>query len=128
VDRLPTRASSDVVNAQVTCGATGCFTFGPQQSYRPPAYRPSYLPPNAPPTYYRPRAVGVPPGSYYRLAPPKPAAPPPLNPQAVYRTPEGTYTAHDQWCFNRYRSFNPDTNRYKTIEGRYKLCHSPYGR
>ncbi|WP_408015577.1 BA14K family protein [Rhizobium alarense] len=54
--------------------------------------------------YYRPR--------YYR---------PP-----VYRAPVYGGSAHVRWCLNRYRTYNPATNRYHAGGGVYPICYSPY--
>ncbi len=113
-----------VVEAQVMCDYRGCFGFGPQQWYRPPNFPPSYLPPNRPPIYYRPRAVGVPSAPYYRNVPQQPA--PQMQPLARLPT-EGT-SRHVGWCLDRYRSYNPETNRYMQTSGRYRVCVSPYDR
>ena len=61
--------------------------------------------------YYRPR-VYVAPRVIIRPAP-----------RYVYR---GGYNAHVRWCLNRYRSYNPATNRFIAYGGAYKTCYSPY--
>jgi len=113
-----------VIDAQVLCDYRGCFGFGPTQWYRRPTQQPSYLPPNSPPVYYRPRAVGVPDSAYYRNVPP----PAPQAPQArqIYRQPAEGTSRHVAWCLDRYRSYNPETNRYMQTSGRYHECVSPY--
>lgn len=35
-------------------------------------------------------------------------------------------SAHVSWCFSRYRSYNPATNRFLTYQGVYRACYSPY--
>ncbi|MDQ0318518.1 hypothetical protein QO002_000656 [Pararhizobium capsulatum DSM 1112] len=82
--------------------------------YRPYEYRP-YRPyrPYAAPYAYRP---------YYR---------PYYRPGVeVYVTPRPAYrdaaNLHVEWCLARYRSYNPQTNRFLTYGGIYKYCHSPY--
>ncbi|MUO80494.1 BA14K family protein [Agrobacterium vitis] len=69
--------------------------------------RPDYgRPPPPPPGYYRP--VPPPPG-YYRPAPP---------PRVSNR--------HIRWCMDRYRSYDPQTNRYIAGDGRMRVCRSPF--
>ena len=34
--------------------------------------------------------------------------------------------ARTEWCLNRYRSYNPMTNRYLGFDGRHHACRSPY--
>ncbi|KQV33020.1 BA14K family protein [Rhizobium sp. Root1204] len=36
-------------------------------------------------------------------------------------------TAHLQWCVERYRSFDPATNSYRSYSGETRTCRSPYG-
>ncbi|NNU48849.1 BA14K family protein [Rhizobium sp. WYCCWR 11279] len=36
-------------------------------------------------------------------------------------------TAHLQWCSQRYRSFDPATNSYRSYSGETRSCKSPYG-
>jgi hypothetical protein len=38
----------------------------------------------------------------------------------------GGYSHHVRWCLERYRSYNPATDRYTGYDGRSKRCHSPY--
>ncbi|MDQ0323572.1 hypothetical protein QO002_005778 [Pararhizobium capsulatum DSM 1112] len=33
---------------------------------------------------------------------------------------------HVQWCFARYRSYNPDNNTYRAFSGEIRSCVSPY--
>jgi len=35
---------------------------------------------------------------------------------------------HIEYCLNRYRSYNPRTDTYRTRSGRYRTCMSPYDR
>ncbi|KOF14489.1 hypothetical protein AC244_26995 [Ensifer adhaerens] len=35
-------------------------------------------------------------------------------------------SAHVTWCFSRYRSYNPATNRFLTYQGVSRACYSPY--
>lgn len=41
-----------------------------------------------------------------------------------YRPAGGS--AHKRWCSDRYRSYNPSTNRYLGKDGKYHRCNSPY--
>jgi hypothetical protein len=34
--------------------------------------------------------------------------------------------SHAQWCFARYRSYNPDNNTYRAFSGEIRSCVSPY--
>jgi hypothetical protein len=34
-------------------------------------------------------------------------------------------SVHIEWCLSRYRSYNPDTNRYLGYDGNYHLCRGP---
>lgn len=85
--------------------------WGPPPGYRrPPPPHWGHRPPPPPPHWgHRP-----PPG-YYRPPPPPP----------VYR-PRPRVSAHVQWCLNRYRSYNPATNRFLSTSGYYRVCVSPY--
>lgn len=38
----------------------------------------------------------------------------------------GGRSAHVRWCLNRYRTYNPATNRYHAGGGVYRVCYSPY--
>lgn len=33
---------------------------------------------------------------------------------------------HVQWCFARYRSYNPDDNTFRAFSGQIRTCASPY--
>ncbi len=35
---------------------------------------------------------------------------------------------HVRWCLNRYKSYNPRTNRFLGFDGIYHRCRSPYRR
>ncbi len=37
-----------------------------------------------------------------------------------------THSAHVDWCFNRFRSYNAATDRYLGYDGLYHRCNSPY--
>lgn len=48
-------------------------------------------------------------------------------PRRYYRPPvQRGYNAHVRWCLNRYRTYNPSTNRYHAGGGVYRACYSPY--
>jgi hypothetical protein len=48
--------------------------------------------------------------------------------QHVSNTAWNNYTDdnHVQWCFARYRSYNPDDNTYRAFSGETRACASPY--
>ncbi|MGR6432358.1 BA14K family protein [Rhizobium sp. PAMB 3182] len=48
--------------------------------------------------------------------------PPPPRP-----APGGYWNRHVRWCLDRYRSYNPRTNRFLSYSGDYRVCHSPWG-
>lgn len=70
---------------------------------------------------YRPAPVYIAPapGVYVQPAPTYVAPQ-----QPVYVQPG--YNAHQQWCLQRYRSYNPQTDTYLSTSGVYKYCNSPY--
>lgn len=35
-------------------------------------------------------------------------------------------TNHIRWCVREYRSYNPETNEYRSFDGRNRECISPY--
>lgn len=37
-----------------------------------------------------------------------------------------SWRAHVNWCMNRYRSYNPHTDTFRTYGGHDRRCHSPY--
>lgn len=47
--------------------------------------------------------------------------PPLVAPAPVYGG-----NAHVQWCLNRYRSYNPQTDQFLGYDGYYHYCRSPY--
>lgn len=115
--------TGDVIDVRVVCDAYGCYdTRRPPPGWRPPPppgydRPPSYRPPGwrPPPPPYYPPPVHRPPSPVYRPAPPP-----------VYNVPPGTWRRHVDWCLNRYRSYNPETNRYLSSSGGYRVCRSPY--
>jgi len=46
----------------------------------------------------------------------------------VAPAPRYSRRSHVRWCLNRYRSYNPRTNRFLGYDGRYHRCRSPYRR
>ncbi|GEO83771.1 MULTISPECIES: BA14K family protein [Alphaproteobacteria] len=142
--RLPVGAS-DVVKVEVVCDRNGCY-----DTYRrpppPPGWDDGYRRPPPPPIYRRPPP---PPGwdDGYRRPPPPPTyrrPPPPPGwddgyrrppPPPIYRRPPPPpppvyggrrSSRHIEWCLNRYRSYNPQTNRFLSTDGYFKVCRSPY--
>ncbi|MGX5667513.1 BA14K family protein [Rhizobium daejeonense] len=127
---------SGVVKVQTYCDAYGCY-----ETRRPPGYRPPPPPPGwddgyrrpPPPRwdddYRRPRPPGWDDG-YYRRPPPPP--PPPVYrrpppPPPGYGMPQGrNWGNHVRWCLDRYQSYNPQTNRFLSSSGYFKVCRSPY--
>jgi hypothetical protein len=50
-----------------------------------------------------------------------------IVPQHSGQTYSGySHSAHVQWCFNRFRSYNAATDRYLGYDGLYHRCNSPY--
>jgi hypothetical protein len=37
-----------------------------------------------------------------------------------------SYNRHVNWCLDRYRSYNPATDRFLSYSGNYVRCNSPY--
>lgn len=122
--------SSNVAAARVICNAYSCSNFAPLYSpyYRPyynPIYRPYYR------SYYWPAYR-----PYYRPYYNGPYNRPYYPPYGTYRSPYASpyYTAptysgsspHVSWCLNRYRTYDPSTDRYHAGGGVYRLCYSPY--
>ena len=48
-----------------------------------------------------------------------------VRPRVVIRD-RARLSRHDRWCMNRYRSYNPATNRFLAYSGEYKRCNSPF--
>ncbi|MFJ6328562.1 MULTISPECIES: BA14K family protein [unclassified Rhizobium] len=100
---------------RVLCDARGCFGFGERQFYT----RPGQPLPITPPytggvNRYDSTRIQMPPRETY--APPK----------VVYPTPAQQRTQHQMWCARQYRTYNPGTNLYTTINHGSKECHSPF--
>ena len=96
VPDMKAQAQSDVTKAQMEL----CMGYGcgwERPYYRRHHYRPYY---GYERRYYRPR----------------------------YERPRyyGGRNAHVRWCMNRYRTYDPYTNRYHAGGGVYRLCYSPY--
>jgi len=53
-----------------------------------------------------------------------------VEPRPVYRErviiERGSGSAHVNWCYNRYRSYDARTDTFVTFSGRVKYCNSPY--
>jgi hypothetical protein len=43
-----------------------------------------------------------------------------------YDDNDGWSSAHVEWCFDRYRSYNPRTNTWVAYSGQVNECNSPY--
>ena len=124
----PSAGPSDVVNVEVVCDRYGCY-----DTYRrrppPPIWDDGYRrPPPPPPPIYR-RPPPPPPVWWddgYRRPPPPPPIyrRPPPPPPPVYGG--RNWSRHVEWCLNRYRSYNPQTNRFLSTSGYFKVCRSPY--
>jgi hypothetical protein len=100
----------------VICDSRGCFGFGQRQFYT----RPGQPLPTTPPytgglnRYDSPRVYMLPRETY---------AP---RPRALYPSPNQKLRQHQTWCAVRYRTYNPGTNRYTTINNGTKPCRSPF--
>ncbi len=125
-------APADVLNAGVVCDPYGCYDTWRRP---PPLWDDDYRrpPPPPPPIYRRPPPPPLwddgyrrPPPSWdddYRRPPPpiyrRPPPPPPIYGGR-------NWSRHVEWCFSRYRSYNPRTNRFLSTSGYFKVCRSPY--
>lgn len=136
----PAAGPSDVVNVEVVCDRYGCYDTHRRRP--PPGWDDDYRRPPPPPGWdgdYR-RPPPPPPPIYRRPPPPPPVwwddgyrRPPP--PPPIYRRPPPppppvyggrNWSRHVEWCLNRYRSYNPQTNRFLSTSGYFKVCRSPY--
>lgn len=129
-------APADVLNVDVVCDPYGCYDTWRRP---PPSWDDDYRrPPPPPPPIYR-RPPPPPPlwDDGYRRPPPswdddyrRPPPPPP----PIYRQPPPpppiyggrNLSRHVEWCFSRYRSYNPRTNSFLSTSGSFKICRSPY--
>ena len=117
----------DSGKVEVVCDRYGCYDTRPRRPPPPPGWHDGYRrpPPPPPPIYRRP-----PPPPYgwddgYRRPPPPPIyRRPPPPPPPVYGG--RNWNRHVEWCLNRYRSYNPQTNRFLSTSGYFKVCRSPY--
>ena len=75
---------------------------------------------NAPRRYYRP--APPPPPRYYRPAPPRYYRPAPPPPPRYYARPAPWSRAWFDYCYSKYRSFEPQTGYYTTYSGRKRFC------
>ncbi len=59
------------------------------------------------------------------VAPP----PPPQRRIIIQQQPAGGQypQAHYNWCFGKYKSYDPGSNSYQPYGGPRRLCQSPYG-
>ncbi len=101
VPDMKVETQSDVHKAQVEfCVGYGCDRPRYHRRYYRPDYdgyeRPYYRPRYERPRYERPRYYG------------------------------GGRNAHVRWCMNRFRTYDPYTNRYHAGGGVYRVCYSPY--
>jgi len=44
----------------------------------------------------------------------------------AFGAPRYQGNAHVEWCLNRYRSYNPNTDTFLGYDGRYHRCNSPF--
>ncbi|NTJ65023.1 BA14K family protein [Agrobacterium rhizogenes] len=100
----------------VICDSRGCFGFGQRQFYTRPGQPLPITPPytGGVKRFDSPR-VQMPPRETY--------APPP---RALYPSPAQKLRQHQTWCAERYRTYNPGTNRYTTINRGTQPCRSPF--
>ncbi|ASW05227.1 MULTISPECIES: BA14K family protein [unclassified Rhizobium] len=100
----------------VICDSRGCFGFGERQFYTRPGQPLPITPPyNGGLNRFGSPRVQVPPRETY--------APPP---RALYPSPAQKLRQHQTWCAERYRTYNPGTNSYTTINNGTRPCRSPF--
>ena len=51
---------------------------------------------------------------------------PAIGTTIVIQSRANSQSAHVNWCLDRYRSYNPNTDMFLAYSGRYKPCISPY--
>ncbi len=85
----------------------GLLIGGALNANRPPIYAPA-------PVYVQPAPVYVQPQPVY------------VQPQPVYAQP--SYTQHQTWCINRWRSYQVSSDTYVNNYGQTRYCDSPYNR
>lgn len=127
----PAAGTSDVVKVEVVCDRYGCYdTHRRRPPPPPPGWDDGYRrPPPPPPPIYRRPPPPPPPwwdDGYHRPPPPPPPIyrRPPPPPPPVYGG--RNWSRHVEWCLDRYRSYNPQTNRFLSSSGYFKVCRSPY--
>ncbi|TIX92338.1 BA14K family protein [Rhizobium sp. P44RR-XXIV] len=100
----------------VICDSRGCFGFGQRQFYTRPGQPLPITPPytGGVKRYDAPR-VQMPPRETY--------SPPP---RVTYPSPAQRLRQHQTWCAERYRTYNPGTNSYTTINRGNQACRSPF--
>jgi|GEM_PF-1070068 hypothetical protein len=53
-------------------------------------------------------------------------APEPVRPHRVRPVAPRSASAHVDWCFDRYRSYNPRSDTFTGFDGVVRRCRSPY--
>ncbi len=99
----------------VICDSRGCFGFGERQFYTRPGQPLPITPPytggvnryDSPRIQIPPRETSTPPT--------------PIYPSAGQRRIQ-----HQTWCAEHYRTYNPGTDRYTTINHGTQPCRSPF--
>ena len=66
------------------------------------------------------------PDSAMRVQAPDPTNRSAVAPDAVEEQQVRLPPAHVSWCADRYRSYNPDDNSYRSYSGQQRPCVSPY--
>ncbi|MFK0162638.1 BA14K family protein [Rhizobium sp. NPDC090279] len=100
----------------VICDSRGCFGFGSRQFYT----RPGQPLPITPPFTGGVNRFGNP-----RIqTPPRETFTPPSR--TVFPSPAQQLRRHQTWCAERYRTYNPGTNSYTTINRGTQPCRSPF--
>ncbi len=106
-----------IVAAGLGLGATAATTPAEAQNLQfgigigTPFYEPYYGPG---PGYYGTRY-----GRYY-----EPRYSRYYEPRRSYR---GSWGAHVEWCYDRYRSYDRSRDAFKGYDGRWHKCNSPFG-
>lgn len=99
----------------VICDTRGCFGFGQRQFYTRPGQPLPITPPYT--------------GGVKRYDTPRVQMPPRETftpPRALYPSPAQQLRRHQTWCAERYRTYNPGTNSYTTINNGTRSCRSPF--
>ncbi|GAC1041287.1 BA14K family protein [Rhizobium sp. No.120] len=100
----------------VICDSRGCFGFGERQFYTRPGQPLPITPPNN--------------GGLNRFGSPRVQVPPRETftppPRTVYPSAAQQLKRHQTWCAERYRTYNPGTDSYTTINNGTRPCRSPF--